>query len=172
MSDVLTNAAKALYGNGGDPFDPAKPTVGLALVREAVARLGWGTMVYRCEACGYEARVWLSLGVEGPQVLRDASLYLACPFTMRCWACAGKPVEAGDPLPPAPFNKQPLNGTMSHVRFDHDEHFDPLLIPDNAARFVLPTAVWGGSEGADIHVPSGALAAGRRWFYGGEVPGE
>jgi hypothetical protein len=164
MSDVLAKAASTLYEGGPDPFDPTKPTIGLSLVREAVQRLGWGTMNYRCEDCAYEVRVWLSLGVEGPPTLRQANLYLACPFAIRCFACAGKPAES---TTPPPFDKQPLNGQMLHVNFARDDEFVPRMIPDDAPRFVLPAAVWGGSEGADLHVPSDALVAARRYFYEG-----
>lgn len=115
------------------------------LVREAVALLGWGSMRYRCSACGFEWDIWLALGVEGPPELREAGLYLASPFTIG-WC-------------PAWPQMQTCDGRMSHIDFHADTAFPPLLIPDDAPRFVIDE--WHHT--ARLHVPEPALIAARRF---------
>lgn len=122
----------------------------LALVREAVGRLSWGTMTYRCEQCAFEWEVWLSLGVEGPPALRDAGAFVASPFTLsRCPAWPGM---------------QSCPGQMSHVRFADDREFEPTLIPDDAPRFVLPVFMASG-ERAELAIPTPALIRARRFHH-------
>lgn len=173
MSDTLKKAAERLFPDPAavsetyDPFDPTTPTLGLALVREAVGRLAWERMVYRCEACSYEVFVYLTLGVEGPPALKAARTYVACPFMVACWACRGRPrtdEERARPQPPGPTYREPLNGTMRHVGRSL-----PLrgveLVPDDVAYFALPHRVDRGDAGADLVIPDQALVAARRWFY-------
>lgn len=155
MSDALTDAIERLLGPGPDVFDKPSCETMLLLVRGAVERLAWGTMNYRCEQCGFEWEIWLSLGVEGPADLREVGLYVASPFTVRC---------------PAWPKMQACGGTMSHVRFSDDVRFGfngdrsntPKLIPDDAPRFVLPYSVSSGGEGARLEMPTDALVRARR----------
>lgn len=135
------------------------PIPHVILVREAVALLGWGTMTYACDACGFEWKVWLGLGVEGPEALRTAGLYVASPFTIgRCPAWPIKPGATAAERAQFRHLTQ-CTGSMSHVRWAEDEEFAPLLIPDDAARFVLDP--WHGS--AQLVMPEPALIYARRY---------
>lgn len=53
------------------------------------------------------------------------------------------------------------DGSMSHVRFQGDREFAPILIPDHAPRFVL--GHW--HDVAQLVIPTPALAWARR-FHG------
>ena len=147
---ALEHAAKRLLE--GDPADRAfdVPTYEalLALTREAVARLGWGTMTYACDTCSFEWEIWLALGVEGPPALREASLYIAAPVMLG--SCPAWPDMTTCP------------GGMKHVRWNDDREFPPTLIPDDAPRFVLPSSLSGGGEGASLVIPTPALVRARR----------
>jgi hypothetical protein len=162
-------ASERLIQAAAKQFDPARPGEAAVpqnmLVREAVATLGWGTMAYRCEACGFEWDIWLALGVEGPPSLREHGLYVASPFTLsRCPAWPFKP----DVPDGAPFSYDHLtqcDGRMSHVRFQDDREFSPCLIPDDAPRFVLDHF-----DGAHLVIPEAALVAARRFHADREVP--
>lgn len=52
MSDQLAEILAKLPSE--DAFDHATPEVRLLVVQEAVRRLGWGTMTYRCDQCHFE----------------------------------------------------------------------------------------------------------------------
>lgn len=137
----------------GDPaehaFDEPRYAALLALVREAVAGLGWGTMTYACDTCEFEWEVWLSFGVEGPPALRDAGLYVAAPFGLS--SCPAWP------------DMRSCGGRMSHVRWSDDRRFcSPALIPDDVPRFVLPRSLSGGGEGAALEIPTPAVVRARR----------
>lgn len=155
MSERLIAAAAANVPQPGD--GPRVPQV--VLVREAVASLGWGTMTYACEACGFEWRVWLGLGVEGPPSLREVGLYVACPFVVgRCPAWPVKPGATDEDR--ARFaHLTRCDGQMSHVRFAQDETFAPRLMPDDAPRFVLDT--W--YDAAQLVIPEPALIRARQF---------
>ena len=88
MAEQLREALDALPSGPEAIFEPAPHGTRLALVREAVGRLVWGTMDYACDACGFRWAVWMSLGVEGPPALRESGLYVAAPFTIGCPALA------------------------------------------------------------------------------------
>lgn len=162
MSEQLRQLVDRLRVAGTIDVDVA-PQVGLLAVREAVGRLGWGTMTYACERCKFEWEVWLSLGVEGPPALREHGLYIASPFMLG--SCPARPIR-----PDADENERAqfrhlgaCEGHMSHVRFDEDREFEPKLIPDDAPRFVLPHTVWRPDEGADLEIPEPALIRARRF---------
>jgi hypothetical protein len=140
---------------GGEPLMPH-----VALVREAVTALGWGTMAYRCDSCGFEWDIWLTLGVEGPPSLRDHDLYVASPFTLS--SCPAWPVKPGATADErATFaHLGRCEGRMSHVRFADDRQFGELrLIPDDAPRFVLDP--W--YEAAQLVLSEPALVRARRF---------
>lgn len=89
--------------------------------------LAWGTMIYACKGetrgnpgCGWEHRVWLGIGVEGPPTLREVSATVPSPFFCgRCPRCG-------------------LG--LAHDRWREDEEFDaPRPFPDDVARFIVPT---------------------------------
>lgn len=135
--------------------------------------LGWATMIYACAGdfhgelakiraegfegdavaelqrrggagCGFEHRVWLGVGVEGPKDTLDTA-YIPCPFV--CGTCP----ECGSAL--------------QHDRWNEDERFDPRPIPYAAARFAVPPASeWRGLAekgygGGSYHDPSGRTSA-------------
>lgn len=94
--------------------------------------------------CGWEHRVWLCLGIEGPERLKDeAKLYLPCPFY--CGTCP----QCG--------------GGLAHDRWNEDTEFDPRSLPRDVPYFVVPAiekakefaeqAQYGGAEYID---PTGA----------------
>jgi hypothetical protein len=171
MSDTIRRAMDHVFPDGDpletgrDPFDTMPPTIALALVREAVGRLAWEAMTYECDACGYNALVWLTLGVEGPLALREARAYVASPFMVRCWACAGNVRQSKQIVDPR-FNREPLNGSLRHVGRSTELPV-PLLVPDDVAYFVLPARVDRADAGAELVVPEAALIHGRRFFYEG-----
>lgn len=155
MSERLIDFAKQTVPEPGTSTRPPR----VALIREAVVTLGWGTMIYSCEHCGFEWRVWLSLGVEGPPTLRDAELFVPAPFGgIRCPAW---PIKSGATAEErARFQHMTAcTGSMSHVRFAADEEFEPRLIPDDAPRFVLDA--W--YEHGTLVVPEPAIIAARRF---------
>lgn len=88
-------------------------------------RLAWGTMTYACESrsgpsCGFEHRIWMLLGVEGPPALKAADLYVASPFF--CGTCPG------------------CGGGLVHTRWSDDEEWPTLRPLDpGVAFFRLPT---------------------------------
>lgn len=148
MSEAIIKAINRLHDEGPDPFEAATFEASLALIRTAVDRLAWGTMTYRCQACGFEWRIWLSLGVEGPPQFRASGLYLAAPFMVRCPAWPGM---------------KGCDGQMQHVRWIEDETFrEPVLIPDAVARFVLPYSADRGDTGARLEIPGPALIRARQ----------
>lgn len=155
MSARLIAAAAANIDEGA--YDPPVPHV--ALVREAIATLAWGTMNYRCEACGFEWEVWLGLGVEGPAGLRDHGLYVASPFTIS--RCPAWPIKQdATPEERAQLRHMvPCDGRMTHVRFCADREFGPTLVPDDAPRFVLDA--W--DVAAQLVIPTPALVRARQF---------
>ena len=156
MSERLIAAAKANYDTSPIPGDFLIPP--RLLVREAVASLGWGTMTYACDTCGFEWSVWLSLGVEGPPALRDAGLYLASP--MWAGACPAWPIKP-DATPEERAQLRHMakcDGRMGHVRFREDREFAAKLIPDDAPRFIV-----GPYDSAHLVIPEDALVAARRF---------
>jgi hypothetical protein len=140
---LIAAAAAAMPDIDKGQIDPLVPQS--MLVREAVGLLGWGTMTYRCDACGFKWEVWLSLGVEGPPSLRDNGLYVASPFTLS--SCPAWP------------NMTRCSGSMAHVNFRGDREFPPTLIPDDVPRFVLDN--W--HDCADLVIPTPALIYARRF---------
>jgi len=73
----------------------------------------WGSMVYRCESCGNEKRMYLEVGVEGPGKQNE----MPCPFCIRCPEC----------------NKL----DMTHVDWVKDEAFTPRRIQKSESYFRL-----------------------------------
>lgn len=155
MSARLIAAAEANIPEPGR--DAVVPHV--ALVREAVATLGWSTMKYGCGTCGFEWEVWLALGVEGPPSLRTANLMVPAPFTTgRCPAWPVRPGATAEDR--ARFRHLTrCEGEMSHVRFSEDREFAPTLIPDDVPRFTLDP--W--HEHGVLVISSPALIAARRF---------
>lgn len=152
MSDRLTAAAAANTPSGEDS------PVHRLLVAEAVSQLGWGTMPYQCERCGYEAEVWLSLGVEGPPSLKGKGLYVPAPFTTRCMAWPLK-ADATEEERATMRDMTSCDGLMRHIDWNRDRRFEPRLVPDGAPRFVLDD--WYDS--ARLLWTEDALVAARRF---------
>lgn len=110
--------------------------------------LGWGTMHYGCAGpqhdggigCGFQHQVWLGLGVEGPPEVR-ADLDLFIPAPMGCGGCPD------------------CGRRLQHIRWNSDEEFAPVAIPDDAARFYVPTRrkwrLLADYGGADYRDPTG-----------------
>lgn len=106
-------------------------------------KLVWSTMVYACvgrnpspetHGCGWEHRVFLGVGIEGPWD-RGKDPLVPCPFYCgRCPKCGSR---------------------LAHERFGEDEIFDPILRPPGVSHFVLPSiavaekSAAGGYGGAD-----------------------
>lgn len=161
MSDQLDAIVAAQPMGPESAFDPAPPQVLLMAAQEAVRRLCWGTMHYRCRGCSFEWEIWLALGVEGPPHLKQRGLALACPFGIgRCYAW---PRDAAGEL-------TTCDGEMLHVDFNRDEHWaSPRLAPDDVPRFVLPRMVSRGDQGAELEIPESALVAARKWHSEGQA---
>jgi hypothetical protein len=119
---------------------------GMALVvAQAVRDLCWGSMQYRCKSCKYEWAVWMALGVEGPDTLKECRLYVPSPFIITC---------------PTWPNMEPCRGEMSHVDWGSDCIFyAPKVPPDDVPRFVLPDS--GGTCGR-LYMPTAAIVRARR----------
>lgn len=156
MSSRIATAAKMNFEQGSPGED--SPVPHRLLVGEAVTQLGWGTMTYACETCGFEWKVWLTLGVEGPPSLREHDLYVPAPFTLS--SCPAWPVnpDATEDERAGLRHMHACTGRMSHVRFREDEEFAPRLIPDDAPRFVLD----GWADHGAIVMPTPALIRARR----------
>jgi hypothetical protein len=101
------------------------------IVRRAVGKdreAFWGSMIYACggerpsptrSGCGFEHRVWLGVGVEGPPELKAADLMIPCP--MFCGTCPD------------------CGGVLFHDRWNEDEEFDLTWeLPAGTAAFVVP----------------------------------
>jgi len=73
----------------------------------------WGSMLYRCESCGYEERMYLEVGVEGPLGKKK----MPCPFCITCPKC------------------ESLN--MIHVDWDKDESFEARELKNGESYFKL-----------------------------------
>jgi hypothetical protein len=130
---------------GGSDFDGDNAQAGAALlVGQAVRDLCWKSMLYRCEKCEFVWRIWLALGVEGPEPLRTSGLYVPCSFSVSC---------------PAWPSMQTCDGLMSHIDWAGDQDFAPTLPPDSVPRFVLPDS---GGTCARLHIPELALVEARR----------
>jgi hypothetical protein len=127
------------------PADDPFPTVNhYAKVRDAVhaiapeegERRAWGTMIYACagplhlrsgdKGCGWEHRVWMLLGVEGPPELRKSGMYIPAPFF--CGTCP----ECG--------------GSLCHDRWDQDEEWEQpgRELPPAVAYFSVPAPPLAG----------------------------
>lgn len=159
----LARAADALTAdlNAGEPGPwPAAVWTSLhALVRQAPAQLAHMGMHYRCDRCEFEWLVYLTIGLEGPEALKLGGLSLPVPFIIGCprWH------EPKDPeKDPAGYTA--CGGSMQHVDWSRDPVFEPLvLIPDDAARFVLPDAAPGDDPPCGhLAMPTAALVRGRR----------
>lgn len=163
MSAQLKDAAQTLFPEPGPQPDHVYG-IALALVREGVGRLAWASARYKCGACRFEWDVWLSLGVEGPLGLRKNGLFIASPFATPCPAWPH--FDPNDPGRMGDESKDPrCKGEMTHVIPGGDRQFEPTLVPDDVPRFVLPHAVFGGSEGAQIEIPTPALVAARKYHH-------
>lgn len=98
--------------------------------------------------CGWEHRVWLGLGCEGPKRDEDEPAYIPVPFV--CGTCPNCET-----------------GALQHDRWNEDQEFGPRPFPEDAPRFVLPERdEWErlavkGYGGADYLDPSGATTPGR-----------
>src|SRR3954462_15303473 len=102
MSVQLRKIANELPTGLDAGFDREPPQIRLMATREAVARLCWGSMFYKCDTCEFGWNIWMALGVEGPPNLSKAGLYVASPFMLgQCPAwpdmavCEGKMVHRG-----------------------------------------------------------------------------
>jgi hypothetical protein len=159
MSEQLRKAAAWL----ADQVDPdarvfAPPMPFAPLVAAAVSQMCWGAMNYRCEVCGFEWEVWLGLGVEGPPGLREAGLYVPCAFTVGCPAWPLKPDATVEEIKQL-RNMGPCSGSMAHTDWQRDRHFEPMLPPDDAPRFVLDAQLDQGR----LVLPADALVRARRF---------
>jgi hypothetical protein len=153
-TNALATAADALTADlrAGEPgpWPDEIYTAMLAMTRQAVSQLGHLTMTYYCDACGFEWKVWCTLGCEGPPELKEQGLALAVPFGMTC---------------PAWPDMQPCKGTMSHVRWHEDlSYAPPQLIPEDAPRFVLPETGSGEQFPCGrLEIPMPAMVRARRF---------
>jgi len=161
---ILEAMERTFSDVGKNPFDSAASGARLALLRELLSsHIGWSTMNYACVGnenrtprgvhppCGFQWSIWLTLGVEGPTWLRELGAYIACPFyagTCPNWKCKGQ---------------------MRHVagtdRFRDEVFTEPRLVPDDVPRFVLPTSVYRGDEGARLLIPEPALVKARVFVH-------
>lgn len=144
-----------------EPFHGDESQAAAALlVERAVRDLCWGDMLYHCDTCGFEWRVGLALGVEGPQSLRDRELYVPAPFTFSCPAWAKGDEQNALELPPGTPNVKPCDGAMSHVQWGADRHFAlPELLAEDVPRFVLPDSGYGSGR---LLMPGPAIVRARR----------
>lgn len=159
MSERLIEAARVTGREPSeDRYEALVPQQ--MLVREAVACLAHGTMNYRCEVCGFEWEVWLGMGVEGPQALKNAGLFVPCAFVIG--RCPAWPVraDATEEERAQLRDMGPCDGQMTHVEFSRDRRFDsPQMVPDDRARFVLDP--W--YDQGQLVIPEPALIGARRW---------
>lgn len=144
----------------------------------------WGSMVYRCrgvrqdpgetlkkmeaagskegaakvlegEGCGFERRVYLGIGCEGPPALKEAGLFL--PVPMYAGVCEN------------------CGGGLMHVRWGEDEEFAEKDAPPDAALFIVPgksTAARfaeSGFAGAEL-IRTEAEKVALRKFHGPRPP--
>lgn len=163
MENEYASAAKRIVDQDVGPWPDEDWTVLVALTEKAVGSLAWSTMTYRCEKCGFEWEVYLGLGVEGPPELKDRGLALPVPFVIgRCPAWTPKDGVAKPDL----SNLEACEGEMTHVEWSRDRKLNPPeLVPDDAPRFVLPSASAGGEGGAPcgrLEIPMPALVRARR----------
>ena len=92
---------------------------------------GWAMLYYACtNGCGFQHRVWLGLGVEGPDELEEHRV--PCPFF--CDVCPN------------------CRERLAHDLWDKDEEFPPMAIPAGAARFVLPDEAQARQFSSDNYV--------------------
>jgi hypothetical protein len=102
-------------------------------------KLAWATFIYACHGdmrrqtgqrnfdpskitgCGYEHRIWLGVGVEGPPDAKAQGLVIPSPmFAGSCPKCGGM---------------------MGHVRWNEDETWDePREIPEDVHRLLVPSS--------------------------------
>jgi hypothetical protein len=114
--------------------------------------LVWGSMVYACQGdfhgalerareagestdpvfrksatgelgCGYERRIFMGVGVEGPNVLREQKRFIPSP------AHAGRCPKCGS--------------SMAHVRWNDDEEFEPRPVRPEEPYFRVPARARG-----------------------------
>lgn len=150
MSKQLADSLELIRENkSSDPFDPVMPGAVLALIREAIDRIVWLKMRYRCNSCKFTWDVFASIGVEGPESLKDAALYVPAPFMTPCYAW--------------PDMKR-CGGHMRHINWQDDVELEPVQIaPDHSARFVLPRSMYRSDHGAEIEIPDEALLFARQY---------
>lgn len=153
-------------------------------VSPARRRRVWGSMVYRCQGskqesmerfreasasgsaeeaakaleesgCGFEHRIYLGIGCEGPPELKESKTWIPVPMN------AGVCPDCG--------------GGMMHVRWGEDEEFAEKDPPEGAALFIVPgksTAAGyaeRGYAGAELIRTEGEEAAIKR-FHGPRPP--
>lgn len=104
-------------------------------------------------ACGWEHRVWLTLGVEGPPALKGEGEEYGpwIPSPMMCGTCPN------------------CEGGLAHVRWNDDVQYEvPEPVPEDAPRFFVPEVreferlAARGYGGADYVDPTGVTTPGRR----------
>lgn len=151
-------------------------------VRKAVSparrRRVYASMVYRCQGkrfreasasgsaeeaakaleesgCGFEHRIYLGIGCEGPPALKEAGTWI--PVPMHAGVC------------------QNCGGGMIHVRWNEDEEFGEKDAPEGAALFIVPGKGTAngysvrGYGGAELIRTEGEKAAIRK-FHGPQAP--
>jgi len=92
--------------------------------------------LYQCDRCGEIEPIYLGVGVEGPKELRDDGLYIASPYGgPQCPTCR--------------------KGRTKHVRWNEDQHFDPMPAPEGALCFIIPP------EGVDVRYFGSSVFAGK-----------
>jgi hypothetical protein len=145
---------------GAEPFNGDESQAAAALlVERAVRDLCWGDMTYRCDDCGFDWKVGLALGVEGPASLRSLDLYVPAPFMFKCPAWTKGDFDATE-LPPGTPNVKPCGGHMGHTDWINDSVFAvPSLLADDVPRFLLPDS---GLGSARLLLTEGALIRARR----------
>lgn len=71
----------------------------------------WGSMIYHCDTCGYEKRMYLEVGVEGPPGKKK----MPCSFYIKCPMCGAL--------------------DMNHIDWHRDEAFKPREIKRGESYF-------------------------------------
>lgn len=118
----------------------------------------WATFIYACagkkpspesKGCGWEHRVWLMIGVEGPEPHKREGNTIPAPFF--CGVCPD------------------CGGSLHHDRWAEDEFFDHpgRALPPDVAYFSVPTpaearqSASSGYGGAQYTDPTGRTTRGR-----------
>jgi len=97
----------------------------------------WGSMLYRCESCGHEERMYLEVGVEGPPGKKK----MPCPFCIICPECGALDMVHVDWHKDEEFEPRQIHKGESYFRLDKENECGRPVYKDGPPKIKLPNFI-------------------------------